>query len=480
MEIGRDLDNPLPRSEPLKKKKTRFLFAAVLCVEGVALAQAPAPPEASPQGPQPPAVAAPAALPPTTAPAGATPGTTPLPADEEDTMTFHSSRPTDMQQFAAGSLQELHVGRARTRYALNLFGDAAFGFSSSREGANSPQPAFASGLFDLLFNAELHETILATSEVAFAYDPAAPVAALERLHIRWKPSKLFFLEVGRFHTDIGYWNVAYHHGKWLQLPIERPRQIALHGGLLPTHMIGAQAGVGIPVARGTVNLVGSVGSGRDPVGNPATHGGGNHATTITPVNTVHAKLSADDVFGKDLHFGVSGVYARIPGEGPATRPVMPDHAFDEFVGNVFVAHVGLPFTFIAEGYQILHQVPRGDVLSAARGGSSLAGGKWRTWGAFALAGYTIGIVTPYLKGEYITQSTNALVGDPFFDPERVPTHAPTYALDLLEGTVGTRIDVSTWSALKFEYRVTTGQATNRPALSYPINHTGIASWSFGI
>ncbi len=394
-------------------------------------------------------------------------------------MTFHS-RPTDMQQFAAGSLQELHVGRAKTRYALNLFGDAGFGFSSHREGGISPEPAFATGVFDMLFNAELHETILATSEVTFAYDPAAPVAALERLHIRWKPSKHFFLEVGRFHTDIGYWNVAYHHGKWLQLPIERPRQIALHGGLLPAHMIGAQAGAGLPVGDGAINLVVSTGSARDPAGNPATHGGGHHATTITPVNTVHAKLSADDIFGKDLHFGVSGVYARIPGEGPATRPVMPDHAFDEYVGNVFLAHVGLPFTFIAEGYQILHQVPRGDVLSSARGGSSLAGGKWRTYGAFALAGYTIGIVTPYLKGEYITTTTKALVGDPLYNPERVPVHAPTYALDLLEGTAGTRIDVSTWSALKLEYRITSGQATNFAAPSYPIAHTAAASWSFGI
>jgi hypothetical protein len=394
-------------------------------------------------------------------------------------MTFHA-RPTDMQQFAAGSLQELHVGRARARYALNLFGDATFGFSSKREGSGSPEPAFATGVFDMLFNAELHETILATSEVTFAYDPAAPVAALERLHMRWKPSKYFFVEAGRFHTDLGYFNVAYHHGKWLQLPIERPRQIALHGGILPMHMIGAQAGVSVPVLKGAINLVGSVGSARDPAGNAATHGGGNHSTTITPVNSVHAKLSADDVFGKDVHFGVSGLYARIPGEGPATRPIMPDLAFDEYVGNVFLAHVGLPFTLIAEGYHVIHQVPSGDVLSSSGGGASLAGGKWRTYGAFALAGYTIGIVTPYLKGEYITTTTNALVGDPFYMPERNPTHAPQYALDLLEGTAGTRIDVGTWSALKLEYRLTTGQATNFPAQSYPVNHTAAASWSFGI
>lgn len=433
---------------------------------------APAP-HAAPESESPPPSAEPAPAPaPPAAPGAAA-------ADDDDTMTFHA-RPTDMQQFAAGSLQELHVGRTRTRYALNLFGDAGFGFSSSREGGNSPEPAFASGVFDMLFNAELHDTILATSEVTFAYDPAAPVAALERLHVRWKPSKYFFIEVGRFHTDIGYWNVAYHHGKWLQLPIERPRQLALHGGLLPTHMIGAQSGVSLPVGSGAINLVASTGSARDPAGNPATHGGGNHSTTITPVNAVHAKLSADDIFLKDLHFGVSGVYSRIPGETAATRPIMPLQAFDEYVGNVFVAHVGLPFTFIAEGYQVLHQIPSGDVLGASRGGSSLAGGKWRTLGAFALAGYSFGIVTPYVKGEYITTSTKALVGDPFYQPERIPAHPPKYALDLLEGTLGTRIDVSTWSALKLEYRVTSGQATHRPAASYPLIHTAAASWSFGI
>jgi hypothetical protein len=470
-------------SKTLKKKSTvRFVLAALLSLEGVAAAQPAPAPSAVPASPSDPAspAAAPTATATAPAPAPAPVLVLPPPAsDDDDTMTFHA-RPADMQQFAAGSLQELHVGRARTRYALNLFGDAGFGVSSRREGSNPPDPAFVTGVFDMLFNAELHETILATSEVTFAYDPAAPVAALERLHVRWKPSKNFFIEVGRFHTDIGYWNVAYHHGKWLQLPIERPRQIALHGGLLPTHMIGAQAGLSLPVAHGSINLVGSVGSARDPAGNPATHGGGNHSTTVTPVNAVHAKLSADDILGKDTHFGVSGVYSRIPADGPATRPILPDLAFDEYVGNAFIAHVGMPFTFIAEGYHILHQIPRGDVVGASGGGASLAGGKWRTWGAFALAGYTVGVVTPYVKGEYITTSTNAVVGDPFYNPERNPAHAPTYALDLLEGTVGTRIDVSTWSALKFEYRITTGQATSFPAPSYPTIHTAAASWSFGI
>ena len=48
------------------------------------------------------------------------------------------------------------------------------------------------------------------------------------------------LEVGRFHTDIGYWNTAFHHGLWLQIPVERPHVLRFEddGGLVPVHWVG--------------------------------------------------------------------------------------------------------------------------------------------------------------------------------------------------------------------------------------------------
>lgn len=46
--------------------------------------------------------------------------------------------------------------------------------------------------------------------------------------------------LGRFHTPIGYWNTAHHHGTYLQTSISRPGIEAFEGGggVLPTHFTG--------------------------------------------------------------------------------------------------------------------------------------------------------------------------------------------------------------------------------------------------
>ena len=50
----------------------------------------------------------------------------------------------------------------------------------------------------------------------------------------------FNVAVGRYHTAIGYYNNAYHHGKWLQTAAERPHIYDFEdsGGLLPIHNVG--------------------------------------------------------------------------------------------------------------------------------------------------------------------------------------------------------------------------------------------------
>jgi hypothetical protein len=387
--------------------------------------------------------------------------------DSDDlSMTFHAKRTQDMQQFADASLQELRIGSVKSRYSLNLFGDFELGARSRSEGNLKPQPAFAIGVFDMLFNADLDQKIFMTSEVAFTYEPNAPLAELERLHMRWKPNKYFFLEAGRFHTDIGYWNVAYHHGKWLQLSIERPRSIALHGGLLPAHWIGAQMGVSVPIAKGQINVVGSVGSARDPVG--AGHAAGGHGGAFTPVNGIHGKVEAVGLLLPDLRFGVAGVYDKIRAEEPFTRPALPNESIDEYVGNVFVAYPSVPLILISEGYLIDH---------------TAIGFKWRTYGAFGLVGYQIGRFTPYIKGEYITQKTNAETPDPFYFPEPKSPEPPALARELVEATFGVRADTSTWSSVKVEYRLTRRGDLDlfRPAGDkLPLIHAAVVNWGFGI
>lgn len=398
--------------------------------------------------------------------------TPPPPGDDDDSvMTIKASRNMDMQQFAESSQQELTVAGAKTRYALNLFGDVQFGAASRSEGARRPDPSFAVGVFDMLFTANLEKNFSMTSEFSVRYEPNTPLAELERLHLRWKPNKYFFVEVGRFHTDLGFWNVAYHHGRYLQLTVDRPRTIALHGGLLPAHWVGAQTGLSAKVGGGTINLVGSVGTAREK------QGAGGHTTThgsaFTGVNAVHAKLEAQGYLHRDFRFGVSGVYDRIPQEEAFTRPGLPDQSIDEKVGNAYIAFPSVPFLFLSEAYIIQHELN-----SSAR--ADVAGSKWRTFGAFALLGYQIGRFTPYVRGEYINSQVGAFFFDPFYIPEPKSSGPFPVALDLKEIVGGTRIDVSDWCSVKLEYQFTAGVGTRRPELPQPGIHTGIASWSFGI
>lgn len=400
-----------------------------------------------------------------------TPATPPAGDDDDSVMTIKASRNMDMQQFAESSQQELTVAGAKTRYALNLFGDVSFGAASRSEGLRRPDPAFAVGVFDMLFTANLEKNFSMTTEFSARYEPGTPLAELERLHLRWKPNKNFFIEMGRFHTDLGYWNVAYHHGRYLQLSIERPRTIALHGGLLPVHWIGAQMGVSAKVGPGTLSLIGSVGTAREKQvsgGHSTTHG-----SAFTGVNAVHAKAEAAGYLHRDLRVGVSGVYDRIPQEEASTRPGLPDQSIDEYVGNAYIAFPSVPFVFISEAYVIQHRL--NDSARPVNVGS-----KWRTIGAFALLGYQLGRVTPYVRGEYINSQVGAFFFDPFYIPEPKASGPFPVSLDLKEIMLGSRIDVSDWCSLKLEYQFMTGVGTRRPELPQPGIHTGIVSWSFGI
>src|SRR5262245_35187811 len=108
---------------------TAALVGLLLC-SSPALAQAPPADPTSPPAPDP------SPPPPTSTPTSVSPPATPGPSDDEEgTMVIKASRKMDMQQFAESSQQELKIAGARTRYALNLFGDVQLGAGSRSEGS---------------------------------------------------------------------------------------------------------------------------------------------------------------------------------------------------------------------------------------------------------------------------------------------------------------------------------------------------------
>ncbi len=63
---------------------------------------------------------------------------------------------------------------------------------------------------------------------------------LERIQIGWSPRPGTTFWLGRFHNPLGYWNTAFHHGKYLQTSLSRPgiTDFEDDGGPLPIHITG--------------------------------------------------------------------------------------------------------------------------------------------------------------------------------------------------------------------------------------------------
>ncbi len=344
------------------------------------------------------------------------------------------------------TMDEIPVSTGNSRVTLNLFGDTAFSIDS----VTPKKPAFVLGPLDLLFWGQFGN-LSASAEMAVEPQPNGEVGLdLERMFIRWHTER-FFVDAGRTHTELGYWNNAYHHGRWLQMSVERPRGVLFEdeGGILPIHWVGATAHYLAVTGEQQIEIIGAIGNGRGDIVDNI------HAKDDT--NSFKSLLLKIDFRGfgaRDLHLGISGVYDHIAPVTATVRPALPNEMIEELIGNGYLAYRGTDFTGIVEVYDVLH---------------TAAGQRWNTVDAFALAAYRLDAVTPYLLLEV---RRGDVATDPFFFPNPL---VPSEILGRnIEPTAGLRFDLNTWSALKLEYRGTfTGNSDNRV-------HRGTLNWSFGL
>jgi hypothetical protein len=405
----------------MKYQRCVLLLSCLACPYGVHAQEraSSSPPSAADTGTEqsaPPDAAAshpPAALP-------ASQGSGSPPASNEAEL---SRRPATMDEVAESSVQEVHFGHVTARYGFNFFGEVLFTLQSP--GGGDLSPAFAIGAQDIVLHGELGEHMSATTEFAIEFgEDNQPGVDLERLSVGWQ-SEQFYVDAGRTHSDLGYWNTAYHHGRWLQLPIARPTWVRFEdeGGLLPVHWVGLTGGAKFALGDGALHLALAVGNGRGKVQDDIRNTFDYQAS-----KALYGKLEYVG-FGslRELRIGFSGVYDRIAPQDATVRPALPDQAIHEWIGGFHIAYPSLPVLLIVEAYLIDHRA------------STQA---WQTYGGFVLAGYAIGPFTPYAEINQILSSGGA---DPFFNPMG---GGSVEQLDLIGGV---RLDVSSWSALKLEY-----------------------------
>ncbi|HEX4810765.1 MAG TPA: hypothetical protein VH325_17645 [Bryobacteraceae bacterium] len=133
---------------------------------------------------------------------------------------------------------------------------------------------FQAGEFDLFMSSKLSDRLSFVSELVIGSDPTNYWGLdIERLQLTYKASKYFEISAGRYHSAIGYYNTAFHHGTWFQTATGRPFMYFFEdsGGILPVHNVGVTTTGLVPgTDRLGLHWVVEAGNGRnsDPAGQP--------------------------------------------------------------------------------------------------------------------------------------------------------------------------------------------------------------------
>lgn len=152
---------------------------------------------------------------------------------------------------------------ASTKPGIRFQGFADTGYAKMLSG-HEPNH-FGLGQLDLFVTSQLHDkvSVLVEAVIEHGHNNEA-VLDLERALLQLRPNDYLHLDVGRYHSTLGYFNDAYHHGTWLQTAIGRP--LAVHfeddGGVLPVHNVGLRVSGRIPSRSLGLGYVAEVGNGR--------------------------------------------------------------------------------------------------------------------------------------------------------------------------------------------------------------------------
>jgi hypothetical protein len=122
---------------------------------------------------------------------------------------------------------------------------------------------FYTGDFDLFLTSRINDKASVLSEIVMGEGDAQRFGVdLERVLLKYDYDDHLKLSFGRYHTGIGYYNTAFHSGKWLQTTADRPliMEFSNDGGLLPTQAVGVSVTGLIPSGKLGLNYIFEYGS----------------------------------------------------------------------------------------------------------------------------------------------------------------------------------------------------------------------------
>lgn len=295
---------------------------------------------------------------------------------------------------------------------LLLFGDATY-----QETERDVADGFSLGQAVAHLNASLSPRVSLFTEVSVRPSAADFGVSLERLIVRYDVRDWLKLSGGRYHTPISWWNVAFHHGAWLQPSIARPAPIAFGTPLMPVHFLGVLAEGRVAAGAVEVEYEAGLGNGRQAdLALPGDAGDDNSSLALV------GGLAFTPAGRPELEAGVHA-YVDRPRD-PSGRPV------DE---RILSAHVAVehPLELLAEYFRIHH----------APDAAGLRSTDTSAW--YLHVGYRLPPRLPRLLPYVRLENVDVSGEDVLFAPLGLEHEAVV---------AGVRWDFSPFAALKLEYR----------------------------
>jgi hypothetical protein len=296
---------------------------------------------------------------------------------------------------------------------FNGFTDVQYHVSNRKGEKNS----FALGQFDLSITSRLSEKLSMLAELNFEANNSNQFGVdLERMLLQYKMNDHFKLDVGRYHTAIGFYNTAYHHGSWFQTAIDRPFMFAFEdeGGILPLHNVGLSMSGQIPSGRLGLRYIAEIGNGR---------------TSRSPLDEAVQDV-VDENNGKAFNLGLIARPDWLPGL-QAGVSVYRDRLEPEGLPKIGQTIMAVHVVYLGRTFELLNE---GIVVHHAIAGTQRSS---NTTSFYTQVARKFGNLQPYVRYQYINAPANETI---FKDVGR--RNGPS---------LGLRYDFSEFAAFKVQY-----------------------------
>ena len=294
------------------------------------------------------------------------------------------------------------------QFRIHLFGDVKFSALDTTGARNG----FSLGQFDLFGRSQLSERLSVLTEATLTALPRNPFnARIERLLVTYWPSDHFVASAGRYHTNVGYYNTAYHHGSWFQTAVGRPLVFALDGdiGLLPSHTLGVSTTGDVPSGPLGLRYVAELGSGR--AGQSSAAQAPQPALSDNNTPSVNVALMMRPERWDGLQLGISLYRDRLTLQDTTKQPI------DEIVGGVYALYKTDAVELLGEWLGVRHRSRGDDAANLSRGWYAQASRRFRT-------------LRPYARYDYVdVPASNQLFA--FLGRRRGPTGGVRWDFDAL-------------------------------------------------